>query len=257
MTTIAILGLGEAGRLYAAGLAGAGARVVGYDPHHRPSIAGTTRAHALGEAVGAADAVLSLVHGEIAVDVAADALPLLPAGAVYADLNAAAPAAKAEMAARARGRGIHMADVAVLAPVPRSGHRTPLLASGDGAAPLAELLRPFGVPIEVLDGEAGDAARRKLLRSVFMKGLAGVVIETLDAAHAVGAEDWMRGQIAAELGADGDARVARLVDGTRAHAARRAHEMRDALAELEALGVPSDMTRATLARLTRSAPPVE
>lgn len=253
MTTIAILGLGEAGRRYARGLARAGAVVRGFDPHHRADVPGLTQHDDVSDAVGDADAVLSLVHGSIAGEVAAGAIASLRRGAVYADLNAAAPAAKAAIAAQARERGIRMADVAVLAPVPRAGHATPLLASGDGAEALAELLRPFGVPIEVLEGEAGEAARRKLLRSVFMKGLAAVVIETLDAAAAAGAEGWMRAQIAAELGPDGDAMVDRLVAGTYQHAARRAHEMRDALAELESQGVPADMTRAALARLERHA----
>lgn len=253
MTTVAILGLGEAGRLYAGGLAAAGARVRGHDPHHRVAIPGATQADDLGDAVGSADAVLSLVHGVIAREVAAEALPLLRRGAVYADLNAASPAAKADIAASARAQGVRMADVAVLAPVPRAGHRTPLLASGDGALALADLLRPFHVPIEVLDGEAGEAARRKLLRSVFMKGLAAVVLESLGAARAAGAEDWMRAHIAAELGVDGDARVERLVEGTRLHAPRRRHEMRDALAELDRLRVPADMTQATLAWLERLA----
>ncbi len=49
MTTIAILGLGEAGRLYARGLREAGAEVRGYDPHHElgdPAVAQCARARA-------------------------------------------------------------------------------------------------------------------------------------------------------------------------------------------------------------------
>jgi 3-hydroxyisobutyrate dehydrogenase-like beta-hydroxyacid dehydrogenase len=251
MTTIAILGLGEAGRRYARGLAGAGATVHGFDPHHEPGVPGVEQKSELADALAAADAVLSLVHGAIAAEVAADAIPHLRADAVYADLNAASPATKSEIAVLARSCNVRMADVAVLAPVTRAGHRTPLLASGDGAAALADLLRPLGVPMEVLDDEAGAAARHKLLRSVFMKGLAALTIESLEAARAAGVEDWMRAQIAQELGPDGEAAVDRLVTGTSTHAARRAQEVRDALAELEASGVPTDMTRATLAWFER------
>jgi 3-hydroxyisobutyrate dehydrogenase-like beta-hydroxyacid dehydrogenase len=258
MTTIAILGLGEAGRLYAQGLAGAGAVVRGYDPHHWLNAPGVAQSADLAEALAGAEVVLSLVSGHAAASVARSALPHVRDGAVYADLNSASPAMKEEIAAHAAGQGLLMADAAVLAPVARAGHRTPLLVSGTGARALGERLAPFGVPIEVLDAAAGEAARLRLLRSVFMKGLATLVIEGLGAARAVGAEEWLHAQIADELGAEGDALVHRLVEGTHAHAGRRVHEVRAALAEIEATGQPADMTRATLAwleRLASEAPP--
>ncbi|TQK18265.1 3-hydroxyisobutyrate dehydrogenase-like beta-hydroxyacid dehydrogenase [Microbacterium sp. SLBN-154] len=251
--TIAVIGLGEAGSRYAAGLASAGARVRGFDPHHAPELPGVVHADSAAAAVAGTDLVLSLVHGRLAVEVAEHLLPHVAATTVYADLNAASPDAMRAVAQLAADHGVSMADVAVLAPVPRAGHATPLLASGDGAASFAAIMSPLGVPVEVVDAPAGAAAERKLLRSVFMKGLAAVVLESLDAARAADAEAWMRDHIAAELDVDGQGhqRVARLVDGTRIHAARREQEMHDALTELEALGAPTDMTRATLAWLAR------
>lgn len=251
MTTIAILGLGEAGRLYARGLAAEGAEVRGYDPHHSVDDPAIVQVAALQEALAGADVVLSLVGGAAAASVARDALPIAPGTAVYADFNTAAPELKQEVAAIAVHGGVAMADVAVLAPVYRAAHRTPLLASGPGAAAFAELLAPLGAPITVVDGGAGEAARLRLLRSLFMKGLAALVIEGLGAARVVGAEDWLHDQIARELGPEGQALVDRLVEGTHHHAIRREHEVRDALAALEATGEPADMTRATLAWFQR------
>ena len=69
------------------------------------------------------------------------------------------------------------------------------------------------------------------------------------------AESWLRDQMTGELGADGAALLDRLVEGTPRHAHRREHEMRDALAMLEASGQPADMTRATVAWLHRLAAP--
>jgi 3-hydroxyisobutyrate dehydrogenase-like beta-hydroxyacid dehydrogenase len=253
MTTIAILGLGEAGRLYARGLRGAGARVRGYDPHHEVSDPDLAQSADLAEALAEADVVVSLVGGGAAASVARDALPLMRVSAVYADLNTASPALKEEIAVLAATRGVAMADVAVLAPVVRAGHRTELLASGSGADLLAERLTPFDVPIVVIDGPAGEAARLRLLRSVFMKGLASLIIEGLGAARPLGAEEWLRDQMAGELGPNGRALVDRLVEGTSTHAVRRVHEMRDALAVVEKSGEPADMTRATLAWLERIA----
>jgi len=57
-----------------------------------------------------------------------------------------------------------------------------MLASGGGAARYAGMLNPLGADIEVLDGPAGLAATRKLLRSVFYKGMAAAVVEALEAA---------------------------------------------------------------------------
>jgi 3-hydroxyisobutyrate dehydrogenase-like beta-hydroxyacid dehydrogenase len=251
MTTIAILGLGEAGRLYARGLSGAGAEIRGYDPHHElgdPEV----RQHAeLADALAGADVVLSLVGASAAASVARQALGEMPHTAVFADLNTASPELKQYVESLAAAQGVLMADVAVLAPVPRAGHRTALLASGPGARALADTLRPLDVPIDVIDGEAGEAARLRLLRSVFMKGLAALMIESVGAARAVGAEEWLREQMAQELGPDGPALVDRLIDGSYAHAVRREQEMQDALRAVESSGEPADMTRATLAWFQR------
>lgn len=254
MTRIAVLGLGEAGRLYAYGLARAGAEVRGYDPAAsldpaELAGAGVTRTGRLADAVAGADLVISLVGARSAENVAEEAMGA--SSALFADFNTAAPDVKERIAALGARRGVAVTDVAVLAPAYRAAERTPLLASGPGAAELARLLHPFGVPVETVDADAGAAARLKLLRSVFMKGLAAVVLESLGAAESAGEAPWLRAQIATELGPDGDALVSRLLAGTYTHAERREHEVRDALAALEAAGQPSDMTRGTLAWFTR------
>ena len=75
--------------------------------------------------------------------------------------------------------------------MPDRGVGTPALASGDGAERFAELVRPFGMPVEVVGSEPGDAAGLKLLRSVFMKGLAASVLESIE-----GGEGARRGRLA-------------------------------------------------------------
>lgn len=254
MTRIAIIGLGEAGRLYAAGLAGAGAEVRGFDPYQDTRTTPgpvVDQRDELADATGGADVVLSLVGASTAVEVATETLPLLGAQTIYADLNTTAPEIKQQIAQRAERSGVLMADVAVLAPVPRDGHRTALLASGGGAEGFVALMEPFGMSLTVVPGAAGEAARMKLLRSIFMKGLAALVIESLGAARVSGSEVWLRDRIAQELGEGGAALVERLVSGSYEHAPRREQEVRASLAELEASGQPADMTRATLAWFER------
>jgi 3-hydroxyisobutyrate dehydrogenase-like beta-hydroxyacid dehydrogenase len=154
--------------------------------------------------------------------------------------------------------GALMVDAAVLAPVTRVGLRTPLLLAGPGARRAAALLAAWAVPLEVVDGPAGTAAAHKLLRSVFMKGLAAVCHEAVEAARLAGVEGWARAQIGGELGPDGPALLDRLLDGTVRHAHRRGQEMRDALDYLDELRAPSFMTAATvrwLDRLDTAGPP--
>ncbi|MGK0722275.1 DUF1932 domain-containing protein [Leucobacter sp. W1478] len=239
-----VLGLGEAGSIYARGLRDAGYEVVGFDPFTTLSETGVRQETDLAAATAGVDLTLSIVGARAAQAVADSAMPLLHAGSIYADLNTGSPELKAEIAALAEKTGVLFADVAVLAPVPRAGVRTPLLASGTGATALGEALAAASVPIEVISERAGDAAARKLLRSVFMKGLAGVILEAVGAAEKVGADGWLRDQIAAEFSGDSPALIQRLLDGSRVHAARRAHEVEDARDFLESLDQPSFVTQA-------------
>ena len=164
---------------------------------------------------------------------------------VWADLNTAAPAVKRRLAEIGHDHGIPVTDIAMMAPVPGKGLRVPMLASGDAAQDVAATLRGFGADIEVLDGPAGLAATRKLLRSVFYKGLAASVVEALEAARAAGLEDWLAGHIAEDLAKQDASTLARIVTGTRQHSVRRGHEMAAAAEMLTDLGVAPIMATAS------------
>jgi 3-hydroxyisobutyrate dehydrogenase-like beta-hydroxyacid dehydrogenase len=245
----AVLGLGEAGSIYARDLVAAGFDVRGFDvAPTRPAPDGVVLAADVGEAVHDADLVLSLTTAAGAESAASAARPHLRAAAVYADLNAASPKRKAQVAAILGD--LQFADVALLAPVARSGLNTPALVAGTGSRRYAELLTPFASALEVIDAPAGVAAGRKLLRSIFMKALATTVLESLAAGRAAGSEEWVRDQIIAELDSGGARLVGRLVTGTAAHAGRRLHEMEDTRDYLHELGSPDDMTNAAIVWLS-------
>lgn len=240
---IAVIGLGEAGALYAEGLSANGHDVTGYDPVARPELEGVRIALTLGECVDGAEVVFSLVGAANAERVVRELLPHLRTGMVVADLNTSGPEDKRHVAHLVADSGASYLDVAVLAPVPRAGAGTPLMISGDGTETFRRAFEGTGAQIEAVGGGAGAAAERKLLRSVFMKGLAGVVLEALEGARAAGCEEWLRGQIEAELAGEPGQLVERLVTGSRMHATRRQHEAEDAARCLEGLGTPSWMTR--------------
>jgi 3-hydroxyisobutyrate dehydrogenase-like beta-hydroxyacid dehydrogenase len=267
--TVAILGLGEAGTHYASDLLTSGLQVTAYDPAQQhldpvrhpdpedlgwarqPEVAGVRYAGRAVEAVAEAAIVFSLNSGRVAVQVAADAASGLREGVVFADFNTAAPEVKRRVAEIVEDAGALFADVAVLAPVPRRGLRTPLAVSGSGRERLATFLAPFGVPVEDAGPKPGAAAERKLLRSVFMKGLAAVIMESLEIAAASGQQEWLRAQIAEELTTADATLLDRLITGTHQHAHRRLDEMHAASALATDLATPSFIIPATIARLER------
>lgn len=249
----ALLGLGEAGSRYAADLAAAGWEVSGYDPGPVATPSGVHRAESAAAAAQASELIIGFTGPGPAAAAAAQAAPAMRTGGCYADFNSASAARKREVqqAVADTAAEVEMADVAVLAPVYRSGAATPLLVSGPGAAFVADAFAGLGAHVEVLAAPVGAAADRKLLRSVFMKGLAAVVLEAVVAARAAGCEQWLREQMAAELGAGGPALVDRLIHGSARHAARRIPEVTESRAYLQDLGVPTDVCEATVSWLSR------
>jgi len=243
---VAVLGLGEAGRRLAADLAVSGVEVHGFDPVATSTPDGVVRASDPATALAGADVVLSLTTAGAALEAATAVAPALSRGVVYADLNTSSPALKREIAARIEDAGGAFADVALLGPVPVRGLRTPALASGSGAHAFANLLSPLGMPVDVVSARPGDAAEMKLLRSVFMKGLAACAFESLRAADQSGHREWLEGEIAAVIGRPF---LGRLLEGSRTHAARRVDEMEAAQELLLELGIEPRMARSSRALL--------
>lgn len=97
----------------------------------------------------------------------------------------------------------------------------------------------------MVDGPPGAAAERKLLRSVFYKGMGTAVVEGLAAARAAGLEEWMRDHLRQELVAADARLVDRLEYASIRHAHRRAAEMAAAGELLFELGVPALVTSAS------------
>jgi 3-hydroxyisobutyrate dehydrogenase-like beta-hydroxyacid dehydrogenase len=241
---VAVLGLGEAGSRIAADLCAAGATVRGFDPKVAAG-PGITGCASDAEASSGAAVVLALTSGHEAKETLTLALPGIGPDAVYADLNTASAGLKADLGAMAADAGTAFADVALMSPVPGNGLRTPMLVSGPAADAYARTLGGLGARVEVLPGPAGAASARKLVRSVFYKGLAAAVTEALRAARAAGCEQWIRDNISAELDGFSAATLDRLEQGSIQHARRRAEEMAASASLLRELGVPPRIASAS------------
>jgi 3-hydroxyisobutyrate dehydrogenase-like beta-hydroxyacid dehydrogenase len=223
-------------------LRAAGVDVRGYDPRGETNPDQPTPVGAAAQA----DVVLSLTTAAEAEDALLSVRDVLREGQVYADANTGSASLKARLAELLAPTGAAFADVALMAPVPGRGLRTPALAAGAGAESFAMSFAALGMPVEVVGTEPGEAARLKLLRSVAWKGVAAVVLEAIEAARAAGREEWMRDELAS-LATQLD--VDRMVEGSRTHARRRAHELSDVAAQLRELGVEPRMTEAAQAWL--------
>jgi 3-hydroxyisobutyrate dehydrogenase-like beta-hydroxyacid dehydrogenase len=247
---VTVLGLGEAGSRLSADLAAAGADVRGYDPAPAAGTGVADRRPDPVSAVAGSDVVLNVTAAAVALESARAALPGLAPDTIYADLNTGSPELKRALAELVAGAAVRFADVALLGPVPARGLQTPALAAGPGAADFAGRMTPLGMSVEVVSETPGDAAALKLLRSVFMKGLAAAALESLGAAEAAGHAAWLEAEIAEVIGAP---LLERLLTGSRLHAGRRADEMTAATELLTELGIEPRITSASAALLAELA----
>ncbi|MBM6590818.1 transferase [Brevibacterium sp. RIT803] len=242
---VAVLGLGEAGFKYSRAFAEAGHEVAGFDPRDLETAAGVVKAASVVEAVSGADLVLGLTTSRPSVSVAAEASASLAGDSVYIDMNAASPHRKREVQ-NALGADAKFVDGAVIGSVQRFGAQVHVLLSGAHSDEAAEKLKAIGAEAESIRGQVGDASRRKLLRSVFMKGLGALLTEAMRAGEETGEVEWMRTQIAGELVQGGET-LDRLLSGTRTHAYRRSVELGDSVDLLSGLEHPWPMTVAARA----------
>jgi 3-hydroxyisobutyrate dehydrogenase-like beta-hydroxyacid dehydrogenase len=248
---VAVLGLGEAGSLLAADLARGGDEVHGYDPARLPDIDGVQRHETDPAAVTGCTLVLAATPGSQAGVVLERVAPHLQEGAIYADLSTGSPSLKHQLSEVAAGAGVSFADVALMSAVPGRGLSTPALASGSGAVDYARLLNARGGRVEVVGESAGEAAARKLLRSVVMKGLAALLIESTEAATRYGQAEWFWSHLVDQLGSIDEVWMERLLFATASHAGRRLEEMEAARDLLTELGVPATMTGAVIDQYRR------
>lgn len=258
---VVVIGCGEVGRCYVTALADAGVPVSDLCDAYPSSAArdlavriGAPLHDAPGPWLNGADRVLSAVTGGQALAVATASFPFLRAGAVFADLTTASPAEIREAAKVASAAGIRFVDVAIMGGISLKHAQTALTCAGDGAAELRDLLAPVRAPVTVLPGAAaGDAMTLKLLRSIFMKGLEALAVETFVLARCLGLVDTLYDNLKdfdeAPLRGFLDALVRTHV----VHAERRLHEVEEAEGQLTSAGIEPCVTPGVRSLFARTA----
>ncbi len=259
------MGFGEAAALFAHDLHKAGLRrMVAYSRSGaaaRPGDALHRHAKAVGVTLVAspralaqnADVIIGLTPGKNALAALRAVRPHLTRSHIYADASASAVRTMERAAMLLKDRA-EFVDAAIMGPVPLGGIRVLTVASGRAAARFTAALKPWGMNLRVVGEHPGAASAMKLIRSVCFKGLACVLIESLEAAARAGVLEFVARDIAGSV----DERpflesMKRFVCGTTVHAGRRVHEMADVLAFLDGLGSSTRMTKTTAAALRQYA----
>ena len=258
---LGILGFGEAGLRFAQDLSQGGLTdIVAYsrtgakEPaagplHAQAAAAGAKLVKTVRALCKGTDVVIALTPGKSAVAAARKTLKYLSPGQIYVDMSSAAVKTMEDIARLLEGRA-RFVDAAIMSPVPLNGIKAGVAASGADAEAFRALMEPYGMNVNVVGSKPGGASAMKLLRSVCMKGLSGVLIESLEAAQRYGVLEAVAADIAGSFEERTFAEyMKRYVCGTVVHAERRVHEMADALALLNSLGSSTRMTKATRANL--------
>ena len=256
-----LIGFGEAGSIFGEDLVAAGHEVAMYDvlldsPSGRSLMLEKARrvrvraADTFDDAVAGASIVISAVTAASSSDVAAKAARALRPGQVLLDINSVSPAKKLANAALVDAAGADYVEAAVMAPVPPQRLRVPMLLGGPRAAAVAQVLRDVGMNATVLSDKIGVASAVKMCRSIVIKGLEALTLESMLAARRFGAEQEVLASLNGTFPSMGwtgklpDYLISRVAE----HGLRRASEMREVARTLSDVGVDPVMAAATAAR---------
>ncbi len=241
ITQIALIGFGEVGGIIGQDFASAGLPVAAYDilMHSEPSrsaMLGKAKAakvracDSLEEALRGSDLVISCVTAASALEVAANAAPLLTQGQTYLDINSVSPETKREIARALEATPATFVEAAVMAPVSPQRLKVPMLLGGTHAADAADRLRVIGMNVKPVSHQFGVASAIKMCRSIIIKGLEAITVESMFTARRYGAEKQVLDSLHAtypDMGWNAalpDYLISRVAE----HGKRRAAEMREA-----------------------------
>ena len=257
---IAFIGFGEAGQTIGRGLLAQGAQLCAYDilfddPANQDRLRGVSQSLGVAvsenhvSAVKDASIVFLAVTASSSLAAARSCVPGLRQGQLFLDINSVSPQRKIETAALVAPTGAAYVDLAVMAPVAPYGHEVPCLAGGPGAEALLPRARALGMKMEFVSAEVGQASAIKMFRSIMIKGLEALVLESMLAAS----EYRVEGRVLASLketfpSLDWEKLSGYMIERVVSHGRRRAAEMREVAETLRSIGIEPLMATATAAR---------
>ena len=246
---IGLVGYGEVGRILAEDLRAQGMAVGAYDLKlDDEATAAPLREHAGQHGVMLAathaqlaarsDFIVSAVTASQAVPVAEACVPALRAGAFFLDFNSASPGAKQRAAQLVNTAGGRYVEGAVMTSVPPYRIRVPLLLGGPDAAALEPMVNALGFAAKVASDRLGVASATKMCRSVMIKGLEAMVIESFTTARHYGVEDAVIASLYETFpGIDWEKQAAYFFQRVIEHGRRRSEEVREVAVTVQEAGL--------------------
>jgi 3-hydroxyisobutyrate dehydrogenase-like beta-hydroxyacid dehydrogenase len=253
ITSLGLVGYGEVGRIFAAALRPQLAQLCVADlklddPDQAPAL--RQHAQALGVQAGSlqtlceqAELIVSAVTASSTLAVAEQAAAHIRPGCFFLDLNSASPGTKQQAACCIEAAGGHYVEAGVMTSVPPYGVRVPMLLGGARAAELAPQLKAWGMDATVVSEQLGVASAIKMCRSIMIKGLEALVIESYATARRYGVEDHVLPTLAETFPSiDWHKQGAYFFSRVVQHGQRRADEMREAARTVQEAGFEPLMT---------------
>jgi 3-hydroxyisobutyrate dehydrogenase-like beta-hydroxyacid dehydrogenase len=255
---IGMIGYGEVGKVFSAGLKTKQGiqSVSAWDLKFTDAALAATQAkHAQEAGIGVctsmqalcqqADWLISAVTASNTLAVAREAATHLKSGTLFLDLNSASPGTKQQAAQLIEAAGGHYVEAGVMTSVPPYGIKVPMLLGGAQAEALAARLRSFDMDAKCVSAEIGIASAIKMCRSVMIKGLEALVIESYTTARAYGVEDHVLPTLAETFPSiDWEKQGAYFFSRVVQHGKRRAEEMREAANTVKEAGFEPFMSSA-------------
>lgn len=193
--------------------------------------------------------IISAVTAANTLAVAQEAAPHLRPGTVFLDLNSASPGCKQQCAVLIDAAGGQYVEAGVMTSVPPYGIRVPMLLGGLPAKNLASLLLNWELDAKLVSDRIGVASAIKMCRSVMIKGLEALVIESYSTARAYGVEDHMIATLQETFPSmDWHAQGAYFFSRVVQHGKRRAEEMRESARTVQEAGFEPMMASAIAAK---------
>jgi 3-hydroxyisobutyrate dehydrogenase-like beta-hydroxyacid dehydrogenase len=236
--SVGLVGYGEVGRILAEDLRAQGVVVSAFDLKLHAGKGAALREHADAHGVTLADShaalaagadfIVSAVTASQTVAVAEACAPAIGQGAFFLDFNSASPGAKQRAAALIDGAGGRYVEGAVMTSIPPYRIKVPLLLGGASAAELSPLINALGFASKVASERLGVASATKMCRSVMIKGLEAMVIESFTTARHYGVEDAVVASLHETFpGIDWEKQAAYFFQRVIAHGRRRSEEVRE------------------------------
>jgi 3-hydroxyisobutyrate dehydrogenase-like beta-hydroxyacid dehydrogenase len=251
---VCLLGFGEVGQLLASGLRARVASLTAWDVKFADAASAPSRAaprldvlaaKSATEAVADANIVICAVTAAQIGDAAESAAPGLPRNAWYFDLNSTSPSAKqsaGDVIDRAGGRFV---EAAIMSPIAPRGAASPMLLGGAQAAAFLPLARELGfTDAQVLSRKLGAASAAKMCRSVVVKGLEALLLESLLSARRHGVEEAVLQSLQGFKIDDWRKGGRYMISRALLHGRRRAEEMREVARTVEEAGLSPHMSAA-------------